>query len=130
MSIPPKRTMSVLGIMLLLLTMLTPGALAAKKSVVTSSPLPHELLAAHIWIIILSLLLIILLVLRLREYAAARLSALERRFLGVFENAPQAIIITEPGTHRILEANPAATKLLGYSHAALLHLCYEESAHR
>ena len=109
----------------LLLAMAAPGVAAPAPG---ATPTSGEF-AEHISIIllsILSLLLIILLGLRWREYTAARLSALERRFLGIFENAPQAIIIIDPARHRILEANPAASQLLGYSHKALLGLRYED----
>lgn len=40
----------------------------------------------------------------------------------VFDNAREAILVTEPVTDRIIDANTAACRLLGYSHDALLRL--------
>ena len=101
-----------------------PPAQAARAHAATHTASAPTL--EHIVIIILCLLLLCLLLLRWKEYAAARRSAMERRFLGIFENAPQAIIIIDPVTRRILAANPAASALLGYPHAALLQLRYNE----
>ncbi len=37
----------------------------------------------------------------------------------VFDNNPEAMLVADPYTGQVLEANPAACRLLGYEHAAL-----------
>jgi transcriptional regulator PpsR len=46
-----------------------------------------------------------------REYAKIR--SAEKRYRLLFQLAPEAILILDAGTHRIVEANPAALALLG-----------------
>jgi PAS domain S-box-containing protein len=57
---------------------------------------------------------------RERRHDLDRLRASERRFTAVFQNSPVAIVVTafEDGT--ILDANPAAVELFGYSREELI----------
>jgi PAS domain S-box-containing protein len=58
---------------------------------------------------------------RLREHET-ELTAARDRFRSVFEHSNDAIVIFDPETDEILEANPRATELLGYSYDELLSL--------
>lgn len=51
--------------------------------------------------------------------------AAEVRFRTLFTRVPDAILVAD-GTGRYLDANPAATALLGYSHEELMHLSVED----
>ena len=55
----------------------------------------------------------------LRESRDA-LAASERRYRSLFEQAQDGIVIAEPATGRILDANPSMATLTGYSRAELL----------
>ena len=46
-----------------------------------------------------------------RDYA--RLQQIETRYRILFQMSPEAVVILDSASHRILEANPAATELLG-----------------
>jgi len=55
---------------------------------------------------------------RRKSQAATRAS--EIRYRRLFEAARDGILILDPGTRKITDANPFMTELLGYSHAELL----------
>ncbi len=63
---------------------------------------------------------------RLVKESAGRILASERNFSNIFKNAPDAIFIIHPDTRRILAANPASSKWLGYSKAELLRMTHDE----
>jgi PAS domain S-box-containing protein len=50
----------------------------------------------------------------------AELEAARNRFRSVFEHSNDAVVIFDPAADEILESNPQATELLGYSHEELL----------
>jgi PAS domain S-box-containing protein len=60
------------------------------------------------------------------ERTLERVSVSETNFRAVFENAPEAIIIFDQDTHRILDCNPFAIAWLEYSRAELLGWGYEK----
>ena len=53
------------------------------------------------------------------EGALERITVSETNFRTVFENAPEAIIIFDQETHRILDCNPFAITWLGFSREEL-----------
>ena len=60
----------------------------------------------------------------LNRSAATRIQASEKRFQVIFENAPEAIFIFDPTTHKILAANAFTSRWLNYTHAELLKLSF------
>ena len=58
---------------------------------------------------------------RLREHESELTEALDR-FQSVFEHSNDAIMIIDPQTDEILEANPRASEMLGYSRGELLNM--------
>jgi PAS domain S-box-containing protein len=58
---------------------------------------------------------------RLEEHEQ-ELETARDRFRSVFENSNDAVVIFDPETDEILEANPRASELLGYPHKELLAL--------
>ena len=55
-----------------------------------------------------------------RQAAEQRLQASEQRYRRLFEAAQDAILIVDPATGRIADANPAVTELLGFTRSELL----------
>jgi len=55
---------------------------------------------------------------RLQTLAAFRAS--EIRYRRLFETAHDGVLLVDPGTRQIVDANPFMTKLLGYSHGQLV----------
>jgi len=53
---------------------------------------------------------------------AAELEATENRYRSLFDGVNDAILVIDPETDRVLECNPRATDLLGYSQAELQSL--------
>ena len=55
-----------------------------------------------------------------RKTANAALNASEMRYRRLFEAAHDGILILDPDTRKIIDANPLMTQLLGYSHDQLI----------
>ena len=55
-----------------------------------------------------------------RRKAEARLHVSETRYRRLFEAAHDGVLIVDPGTRRIVKANPYMTELLGYPHAQIV----------
>jgi two-component system sensor histidine kinase DegS len=55
-----------------------------------------------------------------QKLAADKLRVSEIRFRRLFETAHDGILLLDPGTRKITDANPLMTKLLGYSHSQLV----------
>ena len=55
-----------------------------------------------------------------RKAAEERLRASENRYRRLFEASKDGILMVDPGTGTILDANPAITDLLGYTRDSLL----------
>src|SRR5947208_8386243 len=53
-----------------------------------------------------------------KQLEAVRLS--EIRYRRLFETAQEGVLIVDPGTHRITDANPFMAELLGYTRAEFL----------
>jgi diguanylate cyclase (GGDEF)-like protein len=58
--------------------------------------------------------------------STARIAISEGRFRAIFENAPGAIFIVDPQTHRILQLNPFLSSWLGYRDEELLVMTLED----
>jgi diguanylate cyclase (GGDEF)-like protein/PAS domain S-box-containing protein len=70
--------------------------------------------------ITLATLLITYRLLTAERVARERLTRSERRFRKLIEHAPDAILLADAGTQRIIDANPRAAMLFGRSHEDLL----------
>ncbi|QGG46709.1 PAS domain S-box protein [Heliorestis convoluta] len=82
-----------------------------------------ERLGAILIVLFLTLLLIIYFVfLYLTKETAVRFIASERRFMTIFENAPEAIYLIEPHSLRIVAANRYMRQWLGYDEKELLQM--------
>jgi two-component system, sensor histidine kinase and response regulator len=57
-----------------------------------------------------------------QKHAAAQLRASEARIHAVFEGARDGILMADPATRRMVDANPKACEMLGYSRDELLRL--------
>lgn len=55
-----------------------------------------------------------------RKRAAAALALSETRYRRLFETAQDGILLVDPDTRRVFDANPFLTDLLGYTHAELV----------
>jgi len=55
-----------------------------------------------------------------RELAVERLRISENRYRRLFEASTDGILMVDPATHAIADANPGMTELLGYTHEQLL----------
>lgn len=55
-----------------------------------------------------------------RRQAAAVLAESEARYRRLFETAQDGILLVDPNTRRVFDANPFLTALLGYTHAELV----------
>lgn len=53
----------------------------------------------------------------------------EARFRGIFEHGPVGIVLADPG-YMIIEANPAFSRMLGYSRDELLFLSFRDLTHQ
>ena len=58
----------------------------------------------------------------------ARLCQSEREYRGLFENAHDALVILDPADGRVLDANPCACELYGYTRAELLNATLDDFA--
>jgi PAS domain S-box-containing protein len=59
----------------------------------------------------------------------ARVYGSERQYRAVFEQSPLAILLSDNALH-VIDANPAASRVLGYSHAQLLGMHVETVVQR
>ncbi|WP_051463643.1 two-component system sensor histidine kinase NtrB [Leptolyngbya sp. PCC 6406] len=66
---------------------------------------------------------------RLEQQTVEALSSSEQRLRKIFEYSNDAIFVIDPKGDRILEANPKASKLLGYSREELLNSVAVSSIH-
>ena len=66
---------------------------------------------------------------RLSENLSTELERAEEQYRAVFEAVNDAILIIEPQRDRIVDCNPRATELLGYSESELLSLSPAEDLH-
>jgi len=55
-----------------------------------------------------------------KRKAEDALRASEERFQAIFKHSPEAIFVICPGENQVVEANPSACKMLGYTRAELL----------
>lgn len=63
---------------------------------------------------------------RIRKEAEEALKESEDRFRSLFNQAPEAILLADPETTKVLDANIAAIQLLGYSYEELLTKCQKD----
>lgn len=60
------------------------------------------------------------------ERSLAMVSVSESNFQAIFENAPEAIIVLDNSTRRILDCNSFTIDWLGYTHRELLSMYYDQ----